>query len=379
MTANNRNLLAQIDYDLHGLAGVRLLDAMPGDAGVVTRQLGLIQGTLAREPDIVIRFVDQLPISSKIRYLGLDNAGFTHDAFLVLRSKHKSRAKVQIPFEQIGRQCQIVCERGLSAVPLLIPILNLTVLSKGALPLHASAFTYDGTGVLTTGWAKGGKTETLLAFMANGARYVGDEWVYLSDDGQRMYGIPEPIRLWNWHFRELPQYWALVGKGDRARLKVLNSLIQLMDRVVLSGMGRGFGPVKLMERLIPPLKRQLYVQLPPQRLFGQGVGPLVGTPEKIFFVASHEAPDITIQPIDSQEIAQRMVFSLQAEQMDFMSYYLKFRFAFPETPNGLIERAEELQREILTRVLAGKDTYAVYHPYPLSIPALFEVIRPFCK
>ena len=45
--------LQTVDYDLHGLAGVRLLDAAPGDAKAVDRQLGPIRGPLQREPDLV--------------------------------------------------------------------------------------------------------------------------------------------------------------------------------------------------------------------------------------------------------------------------------------------------------------------------------------
>ena len=74
-----------------------------------------------------------------------------------------------------------------------------------------------------------------------------------------------------------------------------------------------------------------------------------------------------------------MVFSLQEERMDFMSYYMRFRFAFPGISNPFIGQVEEIQREILTKVMAGKETYAVYHPYPFSIPELFEVLRPYCS
>jgi len=144
-----------IDYDLHGLAGVRLVDATPGDEAAVSRQLGPIRAPLDREPDIVVRFVDRLQ-TNRLRYLGAGEAAFTDDAFLVLRSKHKVPAKVRIPFAEIGDRCEIVCERGLPAVPLLVPILNLTVLARGALPLHASAFVYGGTGVVATGWSKYG-------------------------------------------------------------------------------------------------------------------------------------------------------------------------------------------------------------------------------
>ncbi|NCF66275.1 MAG: hypothetical protein GWP61_09880 [Chloroflexi bacterium] len=374
---SNGSTYPTVDYDLHGLAGVRLINATTRDVATVTRQLGPIQAPLNREADVVIRFVDKLQLPSRLRYLGVNEAAFTDDAFLVLRSKHKSRARVQIPFQDIGRGCEIVCEHNIAAVPMLIAILNLTVLGKGALPMHASAFNYEGKGILATGWAKGGKTETLLSFMAKGGTYVGDEWVYLSADGQRMYGIPEPIRLWEWHLQEMPQYWESVGRSDRARLRSLDLLVRSMDRTVDSGIGRGTAPVKLIQRMTPILRRQLSVQIPPSKLFGQeGVGPMMSNPDTILFVASHETAEITVQAADPGEIARRMVFSLQDERLDFMAYYLKFRFAFPEAGNELIDNAEAIQRDILGKVLAGKQAFSVFHPYPVSIPALYEAIKP---
>lgn len=364
------------DFDLHGIVGVRLCDAGADDVRVVGRQLGPIQSPLQREPDITIRFVDRLPIRGRIRYLGVDDVGFTDDAFLVLRSKHKTRSMVQIPIEDIGGRCEIVCESGLPAVPLLIPILNLTALAKGALPLHAAAFTYQGTGALVTGWSKGGKTEALLAFMAHGASYVGDEWVYLSEGGQRMFGIPEPIHVWDWHLKDMPQYRAMVGAGDRLRLRTLSTAVRGMSWFLSRKRERRSSFTRLVSRAQHLLKRQLNVQLPPRKLFADQSRSLSGTPDKVFFVASHEPDDITLQRVDAQEVAQRMVFSLQEERMDLFSTYMKFRFAFPDKRNDLIERMEERQRELLVRALAAKEAYAVYHPYPVSIPDMYEVMRP---
>lgn len=367
-----------IDYDLHGIVGIRLVDATAADAAIISQQLGPIRAALAREPDIFIRFVDRLPISSRVRYLGVDDAGFTDDAFLILRSKHKTRAKVQIPFDRIGRQCEIVCERGLPAVPLLIAIVNLTVLGKGALPLHASAFTYNEIGVLVTGWAKGGKTETLLGFMARGADYVGDEWIYMSQDG-RMYGVPEPIRVWDWHLREAPQYQALISQSHRIKLEGLRLAVKGMN--LISGnekVGKALAG-KTLRRMLPLLTRQQYVHLPPLKTFGESFCALKGRPDKVFFVVSHEASDITVQPIDPQEIARRMVFSLQDERRELISYYTKFRFAFPERLNSLVEEAEVLQLDALKRLLRDKEAYVVFHPYPVSISALFNAMSPYCQ
>lgn len=367
------------DFDLHGIVGIRLINATPGDLAAVKRQLGPIQRPLPGTPDILIRFVDRLQLSSTVRYLGVDDAGFTDDAFLVFRGKNQATVRVQIPFDQIGtQQCEIVCESGVPAVPLLIAILNLTALSKGTLPFHASALKFNGKGILVTGWAKGGKTETLLAFAANGAEYIGDEWIYLSGDGERMYGIPEPTRIWYWHLQEMSHYRSMVKRGDLVRLQALNLIVKSLDEIGSSRLVRRSPISGILRRSNAVLKRQLYVQLPPQKLFGQRLGENNVKPEKIFLVASHAEPDLIVKKIDPQEIARRMVFSLQEERMEFMSYYLKYRFAFPECSNALIDQAEEIQRNMLLKTLAGKEAYAVFHPYPFSIPAMFDAIRPYC-
>ncbi len=374
MSSNGRAPVS-IDLSFHRLVGIRLVNPAPSDAAAVRRQIGPLEERLATTPDIVIRFVDTLETPHGVRYLGADDAAFTTDAFLVLRSKGKTPARVQIPFQQIGGPCEIVCETGLAAVPLLIPILNLTMLARGIVPLHASAFTYHGQGILVTGWAKGGKTEALLGFMSNGAEYVSDEWVYLTPDGQHMFGIAEPIRFWDWHLQELPQYWARVRRADRVRLRALRLMVQSLSWATRSGSSRGMRSVRRMSKLTHLLKQQLYIHLPPQQIFNGRCGTMTATPQKVFFVGSHDAPDITVRPMSTREIAQRMVFSLQAERQEFMTHYLKFRFAFPEHSNQLIERAEGLQRQALHQALTDKAAFAVHHPYPVSIPALFDAMQ----
>jgi hypothetical protein len=367
-------LAGTVDFDLHGIVGVRLLGATPADVAAVRRQLGPIEGRLAREPDIEIRFVDRLKTSSRLRLLDLDDAGFTDDGFVVLQSRYRTRARAQIAFEQIGGTCRIVCEAGLPGVPLLIPILNLTALVKGVLPLHASAFTYDGTGVLATGWSKGGKTETLLAFMNHGAAYVGDEWVYLMPEGGRMFGIPEPMRIWDWHLDDLPAYRERIGWRNRSRLAAIR-LAQEVEAAVPRLAGRN-GRSGLRGRVMPLVARQRHARIHPEHLFGNSSCALAGTLDRVFLLVSHESDEVKVEPIDPLEIARRMVFSLQHERLDFLSYYLKFRFAFPDTSNAVIEQAEETEREALARALAGKPAWAVYHPYPAPIPALFERMAP---
>ncbi len=363
--------MSENDFDIHGLAGVRLVGASAADARAVARQLGPLARPLARDPDIVLRFVDRLELRGPLRYIGLHDAGFTDDAFLVLRSKHKAQARVQIPFERVGQPLEIVCERGLPAVPLLVPILNLRILERGHLPLHAAAFEQHGTGVLCTGWSKGGKTEVLLSFMEQGAAYVGDEWVYLSGDGEQMFGIPEPIRVWSWHLESLPELRAELSRGTRARLAALGAAIA--GARALTALG-----VAPARRVAAFLERQHFADLSPHALFGAERCALSARPDALVFVGSHERSDVVLERIDPEEVARRMLASLQEELVPFRSFYLKFRFAFPERRNEWFERVEEVQREALFKCFQGRPCWSLQHPYPVELGKLRRALEPLC-
>lgn len=212
----------------------------------------------------------------------------------------------------------------------------------------------------------------LLAYAAHGAQYVGDEWVYLTADGQRMYGLPEPIRLWKWHFDSMPEYWPYAERVDRAKLKGLDWVSRGMDALANGSVAKTIRPFKGLGRATPLVKRQLNVQIPPERLFGGITGPRVSSPSKLFFVASHETDDVAVEAADPVEVARRMVFSFIEEHADFLSYYQKFRFAFPERSNALLETLEERVQGLLLSALGGKEAHAVYHPHPAPIPALYD-------
>src|SRR4029078_5672093 len=127
-----------VDYDLHGLCGVRLVDASPADARAVDRQLGPLRKALDRAPDLTIRVVERAVEPGALRYLGAREVGWTDDGFFVLKSK-KTPVVVRIPMQDVGGRRHVLPEHGAHALPFLIAILNLTVLGNGALPLHAAA------------------------------------------------------------------------------------------------------------------------------------------------------------------------------------------------------------------------------------------------
>ncbi|MGH8938613.1 MAG: hypothetical protein ACRDV2_04605, partial [Actinomycetes bacterium] len=247
----------------------------------------------------------------------------------------------------------------------------LTALTKGVLPLHASAFVLRGRGVLATGWAKGGKTEALLAFAAKGGRYVGDEWVYLTPDG-RMYGVAEPIRLWQWHLRQLP-LWATLPWRSRLRLSGLASAargtVRLADRLPA---GSSVGSV--LRRAEPVIRRQAFLQVPPRTLFG--ADPVAGAGlHTVLLVTSHDRDDVTVDRIPGEVVAGRMRASLAEEREPFLAHYRQFRFAFPDRSSPTVEQAAELEARLLDRVFADREAHHVRHPYPFAIDALLAPVE----
>jgi hypothetical protein len=364
-----------VDYDVHGLVGVRLLGAGPRETAAVDRQLGPSRGILEREPDITVRFVDRLDLRGPLRLIGLHDAGYTDDAFLVLRSKHKAQARVRFDVAQLGDRCEIVCERGLPAVPLLVATINLTALTRGALPLHASAFEVGGRGVVTTGWSKGGKTEAMLTFVSRGARFVGDEWVYVEGDGSRVHGLPEPIRLWDWHLAQLPEVRAKAGTAVVARLRGLRAAADAGSALARRRDGRGKVGT-LATRGANLIQGQLHVDAPPERLFGAGSLALSSSFDRLFLVTSADGPETVAEPVDPVAVAARMAASLRYEREPLLALYEKFRFAFPDARSGALETAPAREEELLRRVFAGKPAWEVRHPYPVDFAALHAAMAP---
>jgi hypothetical protein len=364
-----------VDFDLHGCVGVRLLGATSADARAVRRQLGPIERPLDRPAEIEIEYVDRIETDGPLRFVGRDDAAFDRWSLVLLRGRFKASVRVAIPLDRVGGTCRIVAERGVGPIPLLLPMINLTALGRGLLPIHASAFVHGGRGVLVTGWAKGGKSEVLLAFAERGAAYVGDEWVYLADEGARMVGLPEPIRLWDWQLRAMPAFAARVSRGQRLRLASTRALGAVMGGTAGAPVVRRTAGGRTLRRLRPFVDHQLDVQIPPAQLFDGRVLPDGAPLDRLVFVESAEGPETVVEPIAGSEVARRMVHSIRHEWLDLWTAYLKWRYAFPERPNPFLEGLEATLTERLQAALGSRPAVLLRHPYPPDIPALADVLE----
>ena len=362
-----------MDFDLHGVVGVRLVAPTPADVAVVERQLGPLQKDLSREPDILVRFVDRMPDDGPLTYVDWPGSGFTGNGFYLLRGRHGIAARARLELDTAGQRCEIVCERRGGPVPHLLALINLTATAHGVLPLHASAFDFEGQGVLATGWAKGGKTELLLAFAAHGARYIGDEWVYLTATGD-MFGVPEPIRLWYWHIAQLPHLAQGLSRPDRVRLGVLPR-VSAAAETAADRIGGAGGVGSVLRRAAPVVRRQSAVQISPYEVFGADNVVLRGRLDTIVLVTSHDQPGVTVQPADASVVARRMLASLTDERQPFLAAYRQYCFAFPNRRSDVVESVTERESALIEAAFAGRRCFQLAHPYPMTLADLVAPLR----
>ncbi|MGR7026283.1 hypothetical protein [Geodermatophilus sp. URMC 62] len=364
------------DHDVHGLVRVRLHGAPRRVREALVAELGAPAGPPEGTPDVTVRFTDELPVAGSLRLLGLQRTGFDDEHFYLLDPDGR---RTRIDVDRLGRRDEIVCERGVDRVPLLIPVLGLHLLRRDHVLLHAASFVHGTRGVLVTGWQKGGKTETLLPFAAAGADYVSDEWTIVGGDPAGLYGCSGIARVWDWHLRQLPAYWARIRPRQRARLRAWRGYRRLYRAV--PGLDRSRArPVRALRRLATDgaWRPQGVGPIDPAVLFGsrvwQGRAPL----DRVLLPVVGRDGGTTVTPLDPAEVARRMVSSQAFERAALTTAYQEFRYAFPDRVNPLLETARERELRVLTRAFAGVPAYELRHPYPMRLRDLYEAAAPYC-
>jgi hypothetical protein len=363
------------DLDLHGIVGIRLIDASPLHLAELRSELAPIEPSLPdspREPDVVIRFVDRIQTSAPVCAVGLDGAEFAGDAYLV--GVPGSRGRASIPLDRVGDRCEILCEKTLPRVPLLRPIVHLTALARGVAPTHASAVELCGRGIVTTGWTSGGKTGILLTLMALGGRFISDDLLYIAADGQ-IYGLHEPLSIKDYYLDEAPQFRDRLTAREKQRIRSVR-LLESTLRSLPDGLAHRLSSDRTRRRLAKLAVNGRTVHVRPERLFGAEHCVKKGQLSTALLAQSTDASRVELAPLPARELALRMAVSSRHEFETLDAHYQMFRFAFPALRNPHLEQAEARILETLLPALEGAQAYRLSHPYPASIRALTLALEP---
>lgn len=360
-------------FGLLGTVSIRLQNHTAVDLRLVHEQLGMDVANPAAEPDLVLRFEDRVPQPS-LHYVD-DATAFSSDGFFLLRGRRQEKVCVRLPIEDIGTRCELVCQRGMSAIPLLAPIMKVTALSKAILPLHASSFVFRGQGAFVAGFAHSAKTTTLLGFMAHGAQCIGDDTAYLDHAG-RLVGDKSSIGLSDRHLADLPKLRAALSYRQRLAIKTAGALTRSISAVAPSyeaGQSSLHRGLRKLDRVLSG-RRSAEVSL--EKLFPAESLCESHSLQRAFLSLVHDSPDIVIENTSRDAFIERLVHVILHEFEELTSLYEKFRFAFPSKRNTLLDGLSEKIEEVARERLASQAFYTVYHPYPVSPQSMFEALSP---
>ena len=158
---------------------------------------------------------------------------------------------------------------------------------------------------------------------------------------------------------------AVRGERDRREATVVGA-------IAIGSMAIG----RLAIRVRVPVERQLSVQVPPGRLLGRPPVPGGASLDRIVLVMSHASDEMVVTPVDGAEVARRATHSFLFELSDLLGHYRRFRFAFPDARNALIEDLEARYERRAVEAFGEVPAITVRHPYPLEIDRLHQAIAP---
>ncbi|MCW3066823.1 MAG: hypothetical protein JWN32_3995 [Solirubrobacterales bacterium] len=356
-----------VRHAVPGVGTVALVDAPDRHVRAVVAALGPPAGPPGELDDLTVRFVERLPTGPGLTRLG-DAAAYDDERFYLVGD---DGALAAVDLTRAGEPLEIVCERRLPRVPLVLPLLAVRLAATDRVLLHAASFRYRGRGVLVAGWQGGGKSETLLPFMAHGAEHLADEWTAVERAGT-MVGVRSHVQVWDWQLRQLPGLRPYLPLRARAQMRVASMALDAAGARRLGPLGR------VLNLLRPGLKHNARRSVAPDALFGDRAGHGATTIDVALLAVVADRPQTTIRAVAAGDIAARMPASLVHERRELLGAYAMHRFAFPDRRSAILEAGFEPERSVLEAALSNAETYVVEHPKPLALEALFTAAEPVC-
>jgi len=356
-----------VRHAVPGVGTVALVDAPDHHVRAVRAALGPPAAARGERDDLTVRFVDRLPAGPGLTRLG-ESAAYDDERFYLVGD---GGALAAVDLARAGEPLEIVCERRLRRVPLLLSLLAVRLAATDRVLLHAASFRYRGRGVLVAGWQGGGKSETLLPFMAHGAEHLADEWTAVEPDGT-MVGVRSDVQVWDWQLRQLPALRAHLPLRARAPMRIASMALD-------AAAGRHPGRLgRVVSLLRPGLEHHARRSVAPDVLFGDRAGRGATAIDVALLAVVADRPQTTVRPVAAADIAARMPGSLVHERRELLDAYAMYRFAFPDRSSAILEAGFEPERRVLAAALSHAETYAVEHPTPLALEELFTAAAPVC-
>jgi len=245
--------------------------------------------------------------------------------------------------------------------------------------VHSAAVETGGTGVVVAGWSESGRTETALALMEAGGRFVSDKWTILGEDGT-LACFPIGVGVRRWVLPYLPRLRAALPRPARAQLlaagaagritrplrgpasrgKVLTLAGDAAERAVGLADRAGLRPSELIEA------------------YGHCAG---GAPRTslglLVLLRTVPGPAVSAREVDGKWAAPRLARTAAFERRRLFELHQRARFAMPEHEQLDMEATIGREQAFLSRVLARVRVIQVDAPFPTD-PAALRRRSPCC-
>jgi hypothetical protein len=249
---------------------------------------------------------------------------------------------------------------------LVRPALQLALAARGASAVHAAAVEVDGGAVIVAGWSESGKTETALALMEDGARFLSDKWTVIGDDGQAS-AFPIGVGVRRWVIPALPRLGTALPRAARARLGIAG-VAERVTRPMRRNPARGALPpaaLRMMERGIALADRAGLTPSELRAAYGQTDDPARRVPVRLVAILETvPAGDPWAGEADRAEAALRLARSAAYERRDWFALAERAGYAFLQRPLDAMVRSVEQDRRFLATMLEGVDVVRVRAPFP---------------
>lgn len=246
------------------------------------------------------------------------------------------------------------------------PALHVALLRNASAAIHSSSVEVDGAGIVVAGWSETGKTETALAFMEEGARFVSDKWTIVDSDG-RLSCFPISVGIRRWVLRYLPRLRRSLPRGSRAQLLVAGLGSSITKPV------RGSNPAgRIGELVVSATTRAVQLAdraaLRPSEVgaaYGQSPPPPITAPvDTVALLTTVPDGKVVVRTADATWAARRLARSAAYERRHFFDLYQRSRFALVAREDTFSADVERREEAFLATLLGEVQVLDVHAPFP---------------
>jgi hypothetical protein len=264
------------------------------------------------------------------------------------------------------------------------PAVQLRALAGGSVAVHAAAVAVDGRAVLVAGWSESGKTESALALLEEGARFVSDKWTFLAASAGDADGsapslsaaaFPINVGVRRWVLRYLPRLRSAVPTRARARLTVAGAFGAVTAPVRSRRSGRlgmlGAGATRLVAladraALSPSEIAEAYGHPPIRERVPVGL---------VAVLRTTPAGTVSVREADGARVAGRLATSAITERAAYHALRTRARYALgTEADPGEVAALEAAR---LGELLDGVPVVEVSAPFPTDPRRVAAALEPW--